>query len=123
MDASIIRIGPRGMPYRPVRMSRVKCFTRLLIFHCLVRCPACRSGGWSVFQQSMPSDLIRGWKPVRAKKTGQIKNLGPGSDSIGTQTALVAVVTWTGFGQFAKHLDVQHHDGAMLQANPVARSP
>jgi hypothetical protein len=32
MDASIIRIKSPGMPYRPVRMSRVKCFTRRLVF-------------------------------------------------------------------------------------------
>jgi hypothetical protein len=25
----------------------------------------------------MPSDLIRGWTPVRVKKTRQNKNLGP----------------------------------------------
>ena len=31
----------------------------------------------------MPADLIRGWAPVRAKKTRQDKNLEPGSDSIG----------------------------------------
>src|ERR1700712_1800209 len=36
----------------------------------------------------MPSDLIRGWKPVRVKRTRQIKNLEPRSDSIGTETAL-----------------------------------
>jgi hypothetical protein len=34
--------------------------------------------------------------------------------------ALIAVAAWTGFGQFANHLGIQHHDGAMLQANPVA---
>jgi hypothetical protein len=28
------------------------------------------------------------WKPVRIKETRQIKNLEPGSDSIGTQVAL-----------------------------------
>src|SRR4051812_21918825 len=32
----------------------------------------------------MPSDLMRGWRPVRAKKTRQIKKLQPRSDSIGT---------------------------------------
>ena len=30
----------------------------------------------------MPSDLIRGWKPVRVKKTRQIKNLESRFDSI-----------------------------------------
>jgi len=35
----------------------------------------------------MPSDLIRGWRPVRVKKTRQIKNLEPRSDSIGTEKA------------------------------------
>jgi hypothetical protein len=32
----------------------------------------------------MPSDVIRGWKPVRVKKTRQTKNLEPGSDPIRT---------------------------------------
>src|SRR6266446_5520339 len=36
----------------------------------------------------MPPDLIRGWLPVRVKKTRQIKNLEPRSDSIGTEKAL-----------------------------------
>src|SRR5437588_12040253 len=61
------------------------------------------------------------WKPVRVKKTRQIKKLEPRSDSIGTEKALVAVAGRTRFGQFAKHLGIQHHDGAMLQTNPVAR--
>jgi hypothetical protein len=39
----------------------------------------------------MPSDLIRGWKPVRVKKTRQIKNLEPRFDSIETEEALVPV--------------------------------
>src|SRR5713101_6184950 len=30
----------------------------------------------------MPSDLIRGWRPVRVKKTRRIKNLEPRFDSI-----------------------------------------
>ncbi len=37
----------------------------------------------------MPSDLIRGWIPVRVKKTRQNKNPEPRSDSIGTERALV----------------------------------
>jgi hypothetical protein len=32
----------------------------------------------------MPSDLIRGWVPVRVKKARQNKNLEPRFDSIGT---------------------------------------
>jgi len=32
----------------------------------------------------MPPDLIRGWTPVRIKKTRQNKNLEPGSDTIRT---------------------------------------
>jgi hypothetical protein len=36
----------------------------------------------------MPSDLIRGWVPVRVKKTRQNKRLEPRSDSIGTEKAL-----------------------------------
>src|SRR4051812_40740412 len=36
----------------------------------------------------MPSDLIRGWIPVRVKKTRQNKNLEPRPDSIGTEEAL-----------------------------------
>src|SRR4030088_1255129 len=36
----------------------------------------------------MPSDLIRGWRPVRVKKTRQIKNLEPRFDSIETEKAL-----------------------------------
>jgi hypothetical protein len=36
----------------------------------------------------MPSDLIRGWRPVRVKKTRQIKNLEPRFDSIETERAL-----------------------------------
>ena len=38
----------------------------------------------------MPSDLIRGWTPVRVKKTPQNKKLAPGSDSIRTDKALDA---------------------------------
>jgi hypothetical protein len=38
----------------------------------------------SVFERSMPSDLIRGWKPVRVKKTHQNKRPELGSDSIKT---------------------------------------
>jgi len=38
----------------------------------------------------MPSDLIRGWKPVRVKKTRQIKNLEPRFDSIETEKALAS---------------------------------
>src|SRR5713226_2666144 len=34
-----------------------------------------RPAGQSVFKRSMPSDLIRGWRPVRVKKTRPIKNL------------------------------------------------
>jgi DNA-binding MarR family transcriptional regulator len=49
------------------------------------------AAGWSVFKGSMPSDLIRGWKPVRVKKTRQIKNLEPRFDSIETEEALVPV--------------------------------
>jgi uncharacterized membrane protein len=37
----------------------------------------------------MPSDLIRGWTPVRVKKTRQIRNLEPRFDSIETEKALV----------------------------------
>jgi hypothetical protein len=33
------------------------------------------AGQRSVFKRSMPSDLIRGWAPVRVKKTRQNKNL------------------------------------------------
>jgi hypothetical protein len=29
----------------------------------------------SVFERSMPSDLIRGWRPIRVKKTRQNKRL------------------------------------------------
>src|ERR1700716_3508413 len=39
----------------------------------------------------MPSDLIRGWRPVRVKKTRQIKNLEPRFDSIETEMALALV--------------------------------
>src|SRR5882672_2987921 len=38
----------------------------------------------------MPSDLIREWRPVRVKKTRQIKNLEPRFDSIETEKALAA---------------------------------
>jgi hypothetical protein len=34
------------------------------------------------FERSMPSDLIRGWEPVRVKKTRQNKKVEIGSDSI-----------------------------------------
>jgi hypothetical protein len=37
----------------------------------------------------MPSDLIRGWIPVRVRKTRQNKRLELRSDSIGTEEALV----------------------------------
>jgi len=43
---------------------------------------------WSVFKRSMPSDLIRGWRSVRVKKTRQLKNLEPRFDSIETEKAL-----------------------------------
>jgi hypothetical protein len=46
-------------------------------------------GARSVFKRSMPSDLIRGWRPVRVKKTRQIRNLGPRFDSIEAEKALV----------------------------------
>jgi len=36
----------------------------------------------------MPSDLIRGWRPVRVKKTRQTKNPEPRFDSIETERAL-----------------------------------
>jgi hypothetical protein len=36
----------------------------------------------------MPSDLIREWRPVRVKKTRQIKNPEPRFDSIETEEAL-----------------------------------
>jgi hypothetical protein len=35
----------------------------------------------------MPPDLIRGWTPVRVKKTRQNKKLEPGSDLIRTEEA------------------------------------
>jgi hypothetical protein len=34
--------------------------------------------------ESLPPDLIRGWTPVRVKKTHQNKKLESGSDSIRT---------------------------------------
>jgi hypothetical protein len=43
---------------------------------------------WSVFKRSMPSDLIRGWRPVRVKETCQIKNPERRFDSIETEKAL-----------------------------------
>src|SRR5260221_13428090 len=43
---------------------------------------------YSVFERSMPPDLIRGWTPVRVKKTRQNKRVEPGSDSIRTDKAL-----------------------------------
>src|SRR5205807_5462995 len=42
----------------------------------------------SAFVRSMPADLIRGWIPVRIKKTRQNKKLESGSDSIRTDKAL-----------------------------------
>src|SRR5436190_14472180 len=45
--------------------------------------------GQSVFERRMSSDLIRGWIPVRVKKTRQNKSLEPSSDSIRTEQALV----------------------------------
>jgi hypothetical protein len=39
------------------------------------------------FRQGMSSESIRGWRPVRVKKTRQIKNPGPRSDSIGKAPA------------------------------------
>ncbi|MDE2601951.1 MAG: hypothetical protein KGL62_06220, partial [Bradyrhizobium sp.] len=47
----------------------------------------------SVFERSMPSDLIRGWIRVRVKKTHQNKNPEPRSDSIRTETAPAEQVT------------------------------
>src|SRR5258708_5155366 len=40
----------------------------------------------------MPSDLIRGWKPVRVKQTRQNNNPEPRFDSIETEKALEPVV-------------------------------
>jgi hypothetical protein len=40
----------------------------------------------SVFQRSVPADLIRGWTPARVKKPRQNKNLEPRYDSIETET-------------------------------------
>jgi hypothetical protein len=34
-----------------------------------------RPGRQGIFERSMPADLIRGWIPVRVKKTRQNKNL------------------------------------------------
>ncbi len=50
-------------------------------------------GRHSVFERSTPSDLIRGWKPVRVKKTRQSKKLELESGPIGTEGALPRVVT------------------------------
>jgi steroid 5-alpha reductase family enzyme len=48
-------------------------------------------GVQSVFKRSMPSDLIRGWRPIRVKKTCQIENLEPRFDSIETEKALARI--------------------------------
>jgi hypothetical protein len=50
----------------------------------------------------MPSDLIRGWRPVRVKKTRQIKNLEPRFDSIETKKALLIVTVRDGIGPIEK---------------------
>jgi hypothetical protein len=39
----------------------------------------------------MPSDLIRGWRPVRVRKTRQNNNLEPRFDSIEAEKALGGV--------------------------------
>ena len=50
--------------------KRAGCFASRLLSQ-----PA--RAGHSVFERSMPSDLIRGWNPVRVKKTRQNKNQSP----------------------------------------------
>jgi hypothetical protein len=45
----------------------------------VTKCFACEGVAiYSVFERSMPSDLIRGWKPVRVKKTRHNKKLAAG---------------------------------------------
>jgi hypothetical protein len=66
----------------------------------------------SVFKRSMPPGLIRGWRPVRVKKTRQIKNLEPRFDSIETERALV------------HHQHVEHDDRRQAQDHrPDAERP
>ena len=56
---------------------------------CMVRSGAAQfawtSLNKSAFKRSMPSGLIRGWRPIRVKKTRQIKNPEPRFDSIETE--------------------------------------
>src|SRR5579864_9389075 len=52
--------------------------------YCDLMALARKARAHSVFERSMPSDLIRGWKPVRAKKTRQDQKRELGSDSIKT---------------------------------------
>jgi hypothetical protein len=42
----------------------------------------------SIFRRSMPSDLIRGWKPVRRRKCDYSRTIRANSDSSGTKFAL-----------------------------------
>src|SRR5881392_4218205 len=46
----------------------------------------------SAFQRSMPSDLIRGWVPVRVKQTRQKKRLAQRDDEVGAFAGFAALV-------------------------------
>src|SRR2546429_7346377 len=46
----------------------------------------------SAFQRSLPSDLIRGWVPVRAKKTRQRNRLAQRDDEVGAFAGFAALV-------------------------------
>src|SRR5450631_3537956 len=57
------------MPWSPRRAAADTARRRI----CAAWCPQAQS----VFKRSMPSDLIRGWKPVRVKKMRQSKEIEP----------------------------------------------
>ena len=50
----------------------------------------------SVFERSMPSDLIRGWRPVRVKKTRQNKK--PRGGRISRNAGLIRRRSWQFYG-------------------------
>ena len=76
-------------------------------------CTASCSDGHSVFERSMPSDLIRGWIPVRVKKTRQNKRIG----RVLPSRAPARLLAGRGFPGYLAHL--AFHDAPNDTAQPL----
>jgi hydroxymethylpyrimidine/phosphomethylpyrimidine kinase len=59
------------------------------LYYSLTKLAGNNTPRYSVFKRSMSSDVIRGWIPVRVKKTRQTRIQSFGSDSVRTEFALV----------------------------------